>query len=271
MNQLIEIFSYPFMLRALLGGSLLAVLISVMGIFVVLRRSSFFGDAIAHASLTGIALGLLFKKDPIFVAVIYAVLVSLSLPFLKKYSKLPLDSLLGFILPFSMGLGVILLAFIPGYQPELISFLFGSVLAVSSKDIVLISILAVLTLITMFFFRKKLIFSSFDSQYAKISNINVERMDIIYHMLLAVTIVAGIRLVGIILVNALLVIPASTVRIFAKSLNQVFILTPLLSLFIVVNGLVVSVLINIPSGPSIAVVSGIIFLAAVISKKFIYS
>lgn len=246
---------------------MVSILISLMGVFVVLRRSSFFGDAIAHASLTGIALGLLMNFNPILVAAVYAVVISLVLPYLKKSSNLPIDSLLGFIMPFSMGLGVILLAFLPGYQPELISFLFGSVLAVSWGDIVVISTLALITFAVMLLVRKKLIFASFDHQYAKISNINVNRMDVIYHILLAVTIVAGIRLVGIILVNALLVIPASTTRLFVKSLRQMFIYTPILSLIITVSGLIFSVFLNVPSGPTIAVTSGLVFLFTLVFSR----
>ena len=269
MNELIEIISLPFMQRALIGGVLVAVLVSLMGVLVVLRQSSFFGDAIAHASLTGVALGLLMNLNPILVAAVYAVVVSLFLPYLKKFSKLPMDSLLGFIMPFSMGLGVMLLAFLPGYQPELISFLFGSVLSVSWNDIFVISFLSVVGLSILAMVRKRLVFASFDSTYAKISNINVEKIDVIYHILLAVTIVAGIRLVGIILVNALLVIPPSTVRLFAGSLKQMFIFTPLLSVFVVVMGLVFSILLNIPSGPSIAVSSGLVFLSGVALKKIL--
>ena len=267
MNEIFQTLTMPFMQRALIGGVLVSLLVSLMGVFVVLRRSSFYGDAIAHASLTGIALGLLINFNPILVAAIYAVVISLLLPYLKKSSNLPIDSLLGFIMPFSMGLGVILLAFLPGYQPELISFLFGSVLAVAWSDIFVIFGLALTTLIVMLLFRKKLIFASFDHQYAKISNINVNRMGVIYHILLAVTIVAGIRLVGIILVNALLVSPASTTRLFVGSLKQMFIYTPILSVIITLSGLIISVLLNIPSGPTIAVTSGLVFLFTLVFVK----
>lgn len=246
----------------------MAVLASWMGILVVLRQSSFFGDAIAHASLTGVALGLLLSLNPILVATVYAIFVSFGLPYLKKHSKLPIDSLLGIILPFSMGVGVILLAAIPGYQPELISFLFGSILAVSWGDIFVISLLAAVTFIVVAVLKNKLIFASFDSEYAKISGIKVERIDIFYHVLLAVTIVAGIQVVGIVLVNALLVIPASTVRLFARSLEQMFIFTPILAVIITIVGLTTSFFIDIPSGPTIAVTAGIVFLAGIVVSKF---
>jgi ABC-type Mn2+/Zn2+ transport system permease subunit len=255
------------MQRALIGGIFVAMLTSFMGVLVVLRKSSFFGDAIAHASLTGVAIGLLLGTNPVLAAAVYAVVVALFLPYLKKHSELPLDSLLGFVLPFSMGLGVILLSILPGYQPELISFLFGSVLAIGWVDVFVILSLTIIVIILMLYFRNSLIFASFDSEYAKVSGVNVDRIDTIYQVLLAVSIVAGIKLVGIILVNALLVIPASTVRLFAGSLKQMFIFTPILAVIITLFGLFSSYILNIPSGPTIAVSSGIVFLLGVTIKR----
>ena len=250
-----------------MGGILVAILTSWMGILVVLRQSSFFGDAIAHASLMGVALGLYLGINPIVVAAGYAVFVSFILPFLKKHSGLPQDSLLGFILPFSMGIGVILLSVIPGYQPELISFLFGSILAIGWSDVVITAFLAGITLLVMLALKGKLTFASFDSEYAKVTGINVTLVDTLYHVLLAITIVAGIRLVGIILVNALLVIPASTARLVARSLREMFMLTPILAVLIIVSGLFISFSWNIPSGPTIAVDSGILFLITLVYTK----
>ena len=268
MQEIVSSLQFPFVQRAILGGVLVAVLTSWMGILVVLRRSSFFGDAISHSSLMGIALGLIAGLNPIAVAAAYAVFVSLLLPYLKKHSELPQDSLLGFILPFSMGIGIILLAFIPGYQPELISFLFGSILAISWSDILIIAIISVIALIVVLFFKEKFTFVSFDNEYAKVVGINVSLIDTIYHIMLAITVVAGIRLVGIILVNALLVIPAITVRLLARSLKDMFIFTPVLAVVIVVLGLLVSFAGDLPTGPTIAVVSGLFFFIALVIKKF---
>lgn len=260
MHELSQLIHLPFIQRAFLGGIIISVLASWMGVLVVLRKSSFFGDAIAHSSLLGVSLGLLLGLNPILVATLYAILVSLLLPLLKKHSQLPLDSLLGFILPFSMGLGIIVLSIIPGYQPELMSFLFGSILSISWSDIYVTASLVVATLLIMFKVNKRLILSSFDHEYAKISGVNVYILDTIYHVLLAVTVVSGIRLVGIILVNALLVIPSSTSRLVAKSLLSMFILTPIFALLATITGLFASFYLNIPAGPAIAVISGLIFI-----------
>jgi zinc transport system permease protein len=268
LDQLLTTISFPFVQRAITGGLFVALATSLMGILVVLRRSSFYGDAVAHASLTGVALGIMLGLNPILVAALYAVFVSFLLPYLKKHSELPIDSLLGFILPFSMGIGVILLAIIPGYQPELMSFLFGSILAIGWNDIVIIVMLTMIVLVVHSLMSKQLILTSFDEDYAKISGINVERINMIYSVLLGVTIVAGIRLVGIILVNALLVIPASTARLAAGSLRSMFTLTPLIAISITIIGLIISFLANLPSGPTIAVTAGIVFLLGIAGKKY---
>lgn len=264
-----EILAIPFIQRALIGGVLVALLASWMGIFVVLRQSSFAGDAIAHSSLMGVALGLLIGVNPLLVAAIYAVFISLILPYIKKHTQLPIDSLLGFILPFSMGLGVIILSLLPGYQPELISFLFGSILAISWTDIAVISVLAIITLLIMIALRKKLVLTSFDGEYAKVIGQKVGRIDTVYQVLLAITIVVGIKLVGIILINALLVIPASTTRLFVKSLKEMFFTTPVLAIGIMLAGLFISIIVNIPTGPAIAAVSGIVFLMAILLKRLL--
>jgi len=266
--NIIEIFTLPFMQRAIIGGILIATLTSWMGTLVVLRRSSFYGDAIAHSSLTGVALGLLLGINPVLVAGIYAILISLMLPYLQKHSNLPTDSLLGFVLPFSMGLGVIVLSTIPGYQPDLISFLFGSVLAIGWADIAVMSGFAILAWIIITKLGKQLISASFDAEYAKISGISVDKINIIFNILLAITIVAGVKLIGIILVNALLVIPASTSRLFATSLKQMFTVTPIIALLITIGGLIMSYTFNFPSGPTMAVVAGITFLGGLLIKKF---
>lgn len=263
-QEISEILSFPFIQRAIIGGVLVAVLTSWMGTLVVLRQASFFGDAIAHSSLMGVALGLLLGFNPILAAALYAILVSFGLPYLKKSSKLPTDSLLGFVLPFSMGIGVILLTYIPGYQPELVSFLFGSILSVGWTDIAVVAGLTTVTALVMLVVKNKLLLTSFDSEYAKVSGIKVEKIDVIYNILLAVTIVTGIRLVGIILINALLVIPASTIRLQAKSLKEMFIYSPLLAVGVTLAGLGLSFFTNLPTGPAIAVMAGLVFLLAVI-------
>jgi zinc transport system permease protein len=263
----IALFQAPFMMRALLAGILLAGVSSVVGVFAVLRRSSFLGDALSHSALFGVAIGILLGISPVFTAALVVISVALLLPSLTKRSGIPIDNIFGFILPFSMALGVIVLAFVPGYQPDLVSFLFGSILSVSWMDVYVAGVFAVLVFCALIFYFRRLLSVSFDPIYAKLTGINVNRMDIVYHVLLASSVVIGLRLVGTILINALLIIPASTVRMYARSVKDMFIWTPVVAVFSMVVGIVISAVANIPTGPSIVCVSGVLFLIAVGAKR----
>lgn len=262
-----EIFTLPFMQRAFLAGILAAITSGFLGIFVVLRRSSFFGDAIAHASLAGVAFGLLLGVDPLLTASLLAVLIAFFLFKVEKNRVFSIDTLLGFTLPFFMALGVLLLSFIKGYQPELISFLFGSILSINQKNLLAIGILTFSVLTFTFFFKNHLILTTFDKEQAKLSGVSVEKIVLFYYIILSLTIIISIKTVGIILANALLVIPAATAKLMSRSLSQMFFVTPLVSCFGVVSGLVISYFFNFPSGPSIVVSLGIIFLLTFLFRK----
>lgn len=270
MDTIINNFDFitlAFMQRAFLGGVAISVLLAFFGVFALLRRSSFFGDAIAHSSLTGVALGVVFGINPFFMSLIYAIFIAFIIPTLKKYSKLTTDNLLAIILPISMALGVIILSVSPGYQPELISFLFGSILGISWKEVWITIVISIFILIIFRIYYRKLLAVSFDPEYSKILGINVSLVDTFYHIGLAVSIVLGIQLVGIILVNALLIIPAATARIFAKSFHQMFVIAPIISLLTTTMGLVFSYYLSLPSGPTIAVFGGVMFVFALILKR----
>lgn len=259
--------AYPFMQRALLAGLLVGGLTSLLGVLVVLRRSAFFGDAIAHASLAGVALGVLTGWPPLLPAAGVGVGLAMFLHVAERRTRLPLDTVLGFILPFFMALGVILLSLKPGYQPELVSFLFGSILTVSYQSLLVISLIAVVVLSFFLRFRHQVVFAAFDEEAARLAGIPVALMLTGYHVLLALVIIASIRTVGVVLVNALLIIPAATAKLLARSLAHMFILTPLLGMASVIGGMAGSYYLDLPSGPAIVVLSGLVFLGVTLVAK----
>jgi len=260
--------SLPFFQRALFGGIIISFLLAFFGVITVLRKSSFFGDAVSHASLTGVAIGILLGVPPILSAILYGAVISFLIPYFQTKSRLNIDSILGIILPVSMALGVIILSFSPGYQPELISFLFGSVLSIGNAELIYILVATIFALILLSFILRSVINISFDTEYSKLIGINVKLIDGIYHLLLGVAVVLGISVVGVVLVNALLIIPATTAKLYSKSLKNFFILTPLISSFQTVFGLLLSIIINIPAGPSIAVVGGVMLGISVIITRW---
>jgi ABC-type Mn2+/Zn2+ transport system permease subunit len=255
-----EVLAYPFMQRALLAGLLVGMMTSLLGILVILRRAAFFGDAIAHASLAGVAVGVLLGWPPLLTAAGVSVGIAMSLHAAEQRTRLALDTVLGFILPFFMALGVLLLSLRPGYQPELVSFLFGSILTVSRDNLLLIAVITLVVLAIFCRFYSQLTFAAFDEEAAQLSGIRVGLMLTGYYILLALVIIASIRTVGAILVNALLIIPAATAKMLARSLTHMLVLTPLLGITSVVGGIVGSYYLDLPSGPTIVVLAGLLFL-----------
>ncbi|HEU5322317.1 MAG TPA: metal ABC transporter permease, partial [Methylomirabilota bacterium] len=173
---MIEALGYPFMQRALAAGLLVGALASVLGVLVVLRRSAFFGDAVAHASLAGVALGVLAGWPPLLPAAAVAVGIGLSLHRLERGSGLALDTVLGFVLPFFMAVGVLVLSLSPGYQPELLSYLFGSILAVSGSGLAALAVVAVVAAAVLSRLGRRLVFVTFDPDGAHAAGIDVGRL-----------------------------------------------------------------------------------------------
>jgi zinc transport system permease protein len=254
--------AYPFMQRALMAGILVGLVTSLLGVFVILRRSAFFGDAVAHASLAGIAVGVVGGLPPLLPAAAVAVGIGVALHRLERGGRLSLDTILGFILPFFMALGVLVLSLSPGFQPELLSYLFGSILTVSWQGLGAIALVVAAVVAVLARLGRRLIFAAFDPDGAHAAGVDVSRLLTLHHVLLALTIIASISVVGIVLVNALLVIPAATAKLLARSLGQMFTLAPLLGIGSVLGGLVVSSWVDVPSGPAIVLLAGVLFLAA---------
>jgi len=259
---MIEALTLPFMQRALLAGLLVGLVASLLGVFVILRRAAFFGDAVAHASLAGVALGVLGGFPPLLTAAAVAVGIGSVLHRLERHARLSLDAILGFVLPFFMALGVLILSAVPGYQPELLSYLFGSLLTVSQERLAAVAGITAVVAGVLVRFRQELVFAAFDAEGAQVAGIRVARLLTLYHVLLALAVIASLSTVGIVLANALLVIPAATAKLLARSLGQMFWLAPLVGTASVVVGLAVAYRLDLPSGPAIVVVAGLGFLAA---------
>jgi len=264
-----DIFFLPFMQRAVLGGLLVAMATSVVGIFAVLRKASFFGDAISHAALAGVAIGLLFHLNPFFSGLLFSLLLSISFPYLEKKSNLHIDAILGLTLPVSMAMGILILSLTPGYKPELISFLFGNILSISWSSIIFIAVITLIAFILIIAYKGRLVATAFDPVYAKITGINVLFFTILHNVLLTLAIVPSISVVGVVLANALLIIPAATTRQISTSLKTMFILTPILALGATLVGMYISVIFNVPTGPVIVTVLGICFIGTLIGKRLV--
>lgn len=264
---MIEILALPFFQRALLAGIILGILMAVLGVFVVLRKMSFFSDAIGHSALTGIALGLLLGINPFWAAFVFALLVAVLIAYTRAISKLSLDTLLGVFFSASVALGVILINLSTTYRGDLVSFLFGNILTVAGSDVIASLVMTAVVLLVLAFAGKKFIFIAFDSSLAKAEGVNINFYEVILMALLAAVIALAIKFLGIILVTAMLIIPAASAQNIARSLGGMFGWSVIISVVSVVVGMLMSVLVSAPSGPAIVLVGSVIFTASLLLKS----
>jgi ABC-type Mn2+/Zn2+ transport system permease subunit len=268
---MLDLILLPFFQRALIIGVILSVLMAIVGVFVVLRRMSFFSDAIGHAALTGIALGLLLHINPYLSALIFTLVIAIGISLAASHTKLPLDTLLGVLFSSSVALGVILMQLTPGYQSDLISFLFGDILAVSQFDIYLTIVVSLIALIIIIISGKHFIAITFDANLAQAEGINVKTYELLFMLLLAGLIALAIKLVGVVLVTALLVIPAATAQNLTRSLTSMFTGSVALSLVSMVFGLFLSATLNTPSGPTVVLVGSVLFIISLLLRPLVKS
>ncbi len=259
MDNLLNIFEYAFMWRALGVGIILGGLISFLGIFITLKKMSFFGEGIAHASLSGIALGLLLGTSPLFMAIISAVIFAIVIYILEKRG-ISGDSAIGIIFSFGMALGALFIGFSKGYKPELMSFLFGNILAIKQSEVYLIAGLSIILFSFLVFFKRELTIMSLDEDLAKTSGIRIDILKPLFYIITAITIVLGIKVLGIMLISSMMIIPVSISRFVSKSFKGVTIVSIITSEMIIISGLIVSFLLDLPTGATIVVIGSALLL-----------
>lgn len=264
---MLSIFSYPFIQRALLAGFVLAVVLSFIGIFVVLKKISFLGEGVAHASLAGIAIGLITATNPLIVAIIYSILFSLVVYFLEKKTTVSTDAIIGVLFTASMALGVILVNTQAGYQPELISYLFGNILTIKTGDLLIMVLFSVIILLFLLFKYKKITLTIFDRDSAYLSGINTTFYELGLYISLAISIVLGVKVLGIVLVSAILIIPASIAKMLSRSFKQMIFDSIVVSEIIVIGGILLSYVLDYPTGPVIILLGTTIFFLTFLASK----
>lgn len=262
---MLDILQYPFMERALIAGVILALVLAVLGVFVVLKNMAFFSDGIAHASLAGVAIGIILSVNPLLVALVFSVFFAVIIFYLQHHYKLSSDTAIGILFTSGMAAGVLLISLQPGYQPELISFLFGNILSITQSELVIIAIISVIIITFVFARLKTLILISLDAATAQISGINVKMFQLLTNIVLAVAVVLGIKVLGIVLVSALLIIPVAIGKLFSTSFKQLLIVSCVLSEVIVVSGIFVSYQYDLPTGPTIVLLGTFLFVLGLMS------
>ena len=258
-----------FILYALAAGLALALVVGPLGSVVVWRRMAYFGDTLAHASLLGVALAIAAEQLPLVGVAVIGVSIAVVLFWLEKQRDLSTDTLLGILSHSALALGLIVLSVIQaqGFNINLMSYLFGDLLAVNQSDLILMygSVLIILLVFSQIL--SPLISISVNEDLARVDGIAVEKVRFIFMILLAMVIAVALKVVGILLITALLIIPAATARIFSKSPKQMVLLSVLIAIAAVVLGLYSSLRWDFPTGPAIVVSASCLFFVSRIFSR----
>jgi len=255
---MLEVLQYEFMRNALIAGLLAAIACGIVGVYVVVKRVVFISGGIAHASFGGIGLGYFLGINPILGALFFTIASALGMGLVTKRMRFPEDTAIGILWAIGMALGIIFISLTPGYAPDLFSYLFGNILTVPAFDLILMLILDVIIITLVILFYKEFLLLSFDEEFSTIAGVPTERLYLLLLCLIALTVVVLIRVVGIILVIALLTIPAALARQFTHSLKKMMLLSILAGAVFTFSGLWLSYLLDLASGATIILVGGIV-------------
>ncbi|MGD0818155.1 MAG: metal ABC transporter permease [Methanomassiliicoccales archaeon] len=264
-----SMFNYAFFQRAFMGGICAAVLCSLLGVFIVLKRSALIGEGVAHLSFGGIALGLFLSIYPLDTALVMSLLGIFVISYLQRKKIVYSEMAIGIMISFGLGLGAVLASLKGGFNVDLFSYLFGSILTITTDDIYLIVGLSAAVLAFVLLFFKELMHMTFDEQGSRLSGVPVTLFDLAFNVVLAFTVVVSIKIVGSLLVSALLIIPASSAMQLSKSFRGTVSISIALGVISVVFGLVSSFIYDIATGGAIVLFSIMIFLLCVSLKRFI--
>jgi len=252
---MLDMLSYDFMQNAIISGLLISIATGVIGSLIVVNRMVFLAGGIAHTSYGGIGLAVYFGLPMFLGASLFSVSAALLMAYLTINNKQRLDTFIGLIWAVGMAIGIILIDLTPGYNVDLMSYLFGSILAVSKADMYYMAILLSIILTIVTFWYKEILAVSYDSQYASLTGINVKFFYSLILVLSALTVVISIKVVGLILVIALLTIPIYIAEKLSSTLSSMMIISGLLSSVFTLAGLFISYNFDISSGASIILIS----------------
>ena len=248
-----EILQYGFMRHALMVGLLVSIACGIVGTYVVVKRIVFISGGISHTAYGGVGLGYLLGIPPMVGATVFTVLAALAMGEVSHRVKQREDTIIGMMWAVGMALGVIFVKLSPGYTGDLMSYLFGSILAVPLTDLYLILALNVVILFIVILYHDQFTLTAFDEEFAQVIGVNTRLYNQLLLVVIALTVVVMIRAVGIILVIALLTIPPATATLFTRSMTGMMAFSMILSAVFTTGGLVISYLFELPSGATIII------------------
>jgi len=254
-----DLFEYQFLKNAVAAAILVSIVAGIIGTYITSRRLVFLSGGITHASFGGIGIAYYIGISPIIGAIVFSILSAFGIEALSHRKSIREDSAIGMLWAFGMAIGIIFIFLTPGYAPNLLSFLFGSILTVTNSDLLCLSIFSIVVSIFFTFFYRPILYIAFDPVFARTQKIPVTFMNYLLITFIAIAIVLSIRVVGIILLISLFTIPPATANIFSHHFGKIIFWSILLSFLGSFIGLLLSYSINIPSGAAIVVVLVTIF------------
>jgi zinc transport system permease protein len=266
MANIFDAFSYHFIQRAIVAGCFIAILCSTLGVFLVLRRLSLIGDGLAHVTFGSVAVGLVLRLEPMYAAIPLVLLSSIGILKLIERAKIYGDTAIGIVSSLGIATGIILISMAGGVNVDLFSYLFGSILSISKAEVITSVILSVVVILILALFYNDLVSIAFDEEHAKVSGIRTKSLNMVLIMLTAMTVVLAMKVVGILLVSALLILPGTAALQVAKSFRTTIIIAAVISVCSVTLGIWISFMANLPSGGTIVMINFLVFMALFLLK-----
>lgn len=263
---MIDVLQLDFMRRALMAGVLVSIACGIIGTYVVVNRIVFISGGIAHAAYGGIGLGYFLRANPILGAIVFSVGAALAMGAVQRKTRQRADTVIGMMWAVGMALGIVFVDLSPGYVVDLMSYLFGSILTVPRADLVIMVLLDVVIIALVTVFDKELLAISFDETFATTGNVPVDAIYILLLCLIALTVVMLMRVVGLILVIALLTMPAAISGQFTSNLKRMMVMSVILGTVFTTVGLWLSYILDLTSGATIILTSACAFLVAIVYK-----
>jgi zinc transport system permease protein len=255
-----EAFQFEFMRNAMLAGLLASIACGVVGVYVVVKKIVSMSGSIAHASFGGIGLGYLLNFSPVLGAMFFSLLSALTMGLVTRRTRLPEDTATGILWALGMALGVIFIGLSAGYAPDLMSYLFGNILTVPVSDLYLMAALDLIIVALAVAFYKEFLLLSFDEEFGTVVGMPVNSLYLLLLCMVALTVVVLIRVVGMILVIAMLAFPAAMARQFTHDIKKMMVLAVIFGMVFTFGGLWISYALNLASGATIILLSGLALL-----------
>ena len=265
---MIEILQYEFMQRALISGIAISISCSLIGLFLILKRFSLFGDAMSHVAFGGIALGLFLKSNPIWVSLIVSIIGALAIIKLNSSKRIYSDSSISVLLSLGLAMGLVLISLSGGFSIDITSYLFGSILLVNTEETLSTILLSVIVITFVILYYKKLIYLVFNEEQALVNGINTVVLNILFITLATIAIVMSIRLIGVLMVSSLLIIPNVSSLLLGYGFKKTILFSICFSLISVILGIILAYEWNITPSGMIVITSAGIFFGVNVLKLF---